>query len=285
MPLNLIVFVFGLLRIFGMSRNELNIDKLPSAKDIQNRVNQRYDSLFVRNTKGERSPYVCTICDEFLTTKDNNEQVALVKLKLMKEDFSWTAHPDPRRKTEIEKYFTFSADRNTTGDDISFLDGMALSPRGVLCKKQGRGRKSGFSCCKRCKHNIEKKKLPRHAIVNKNYVGAAPACLKELNEVELAFLSPVKSYGHCFTWQGGKQLKGTLTFMRVQPQKIAYAVTTLEDVGFNDHVLVLFTGRMTTRQKKRAKERSSIRTAKVIAALEWLCANNYRWKDIDLQAM
>ena len=109
----------------------------------------------------------------------------------------------------------------------------------------------------------------------------------DLTEVELALLSPVRGYGFCFTWIGGRQrsLKGTMTFMRVEKRRIANAVLQLEAMGFNDHVLCLYTGEFTESQKKCAKELSTIRTSKVFAALEFLVAHNPRWVGVDLNFM
>ena len=42
-----------------------------------------------------------------------------------------------------------------------------------------------------------------------------------------------------------KQLKGTLTFARVDPISTAKAFTKLEHMGLNDNVLVLYNGKMT----------------------------------------
>ena len=56
-------------------------------------------------------------------------------------------------------------------------------------------------------------------------------------------------------------------------------------MGFNDSVLVLYTGPMTESQLKKAWERTTIRTAKVIAAAEWLYKNHSRWKDVDLNEL
>ena len=108
--------------------------------------------------------------------------------------------------------------------------------------------------------SVSKESIPRHAILNKNYVGAAPKCLTDLNEVELAFLSPVRGYGYCFTYVSGKQrnLKGTLTFMRVEKRSIHKVCMQLEQMGFNKHVLVLFSGGMAPYQRKKASEKCTI---------------------------
>lgn len=270
----------------------LCVDDLPTAAIIQERVNKKIDSLYFKDVNGDRQPYVCSICDKLLVTEEDNCQITVAKMKGMSTHLSWTNIPDPTRPTKLQDYYSmnFESIKFNTDDDLSFLNNMALSPRGILYKKATKrhGKPSkGFSCCKRCKTCAARKggSLPRHAIVNRNYIGAAPKCLLDLTETELAFISPVQNYGYCFTWQGGRQLKGTLTFMRVQKRSIGMAAMKLEALGFNQHVLVLFTGKMTKKQKKRAKEYSTIRTDKVITALEWLCDNNPRWSTVNLDEM
>jgi hypothetical protein len=86
-----------------------------------------------------------------------------------------------------------------------WIKGLCLSPRGVIGRmKNG---KFGFSSCGKCKNWLAAKKLPFYAIVNGNYVGYAPDCLKQLTEVELAFVSPVKGWLWLLLsmdWRGAK---------------------------------------------------------------------------------
>jgi hypothetical protein len=161
---------------------------------------------------------------------------------------------------------------------------MALSPRGRIFKKPEKRARPGFTCCPTCKMNVEKLQLPMNAIINKNYVGGAPACLTELTEVEQALITPVKHHGYCFQWTGGRQkcLKGTLVFMRVKERRVAEAVAQLEAMELTKHIIVLVSGKMTIGQREKVKNKSVIRTDKVIAAVEWLCVNHKIWKDIDL---
>ena len=70
--------------------------------------------------------------------------------------------------------------------------------------------------------------------------------------------------------------------MRVEKRSIGSAAIQLEQMGFNDHILVLFSGGMTGWQKKKAEEKSTIRTQKIFTALEWLCKYNVRWSKVDL---
>ena len=273
------------LLVVSMVVPMLNVKSLPTAEEIQKRVNDRYDDLFFTSKSNERMPFVCSICDEFLLTPDKESFVTIPKMKKMKDVLCWGNYVDNRRSKAIEEYFRFDTSLTDCKTDISFVSEMVLSPRGVLDRVTKKGRNQfRFSACKRCAGCVDKQTLPRHAILNGNYVGVAPECLKELTEVELAFLTPVKGYGYCFTWAGGKQrnLKGTMTFMRVQKRSVVKAVCHLEAMGFNDNVLVLYTGGMTETQLKKARERTTIRTAKVIAAAEWLCQNHTGWKDVDL---
>ena len=73
--------------------------------------------------------------------------------------------------------------------------------------------------------------------------------------------------------------------MRVSRKTIAKGVATLDEIGLNNHVIVLFSGGFTANQKKRAKEHSTIRTQKVIEALKWLCSNHVRWQKVDYDSI
>ncbi len=262
---------------------------LPVCDEVKKRVNDRYDGLFHECPNGDRMPFVCCICDEFILKSYEKSEVTFAAMQKMQSVLCWKNMPDNRRAKELEQYFQFDTSKSVLDSrtDFSFLKEMCLSPRGILRKVQRGGSKYKFVVCKRCEGCVKKKTLPRHAILNKNYVGGAPPCLMELTEVELALLSPVRGYGFCFTWVGGRQrsLKGTMTFMRVEKRRIANAVLQLEKMGFNDHVLCLYTGEMTEWQKKRAKDLSTIRTAKVFTALDWLVEHNPRWSNVNLQSM
>ena len=282
---------FGLKMVRSSERYYCHLDTLvkglPSSAEVQSRVNERYDSLLFRQSDGSVKPYVCTICDEFLIKKEDRQRVTVDKLKSCQQFLSWEYMENLCNESvpaAVKSEYSWNGDRKCYKGDLSFVKTMALSPRGILEKPAG-AKKAGFSCCQRCSNVLNKKFLPRHAILNNNWVGAPPPCLLELTDVELAFLSPIKHYGYCFTWTGGRQknLKGSLTFMRVAKRGIATGLATLKDLGLNDHVITLFAGPMTENQKKRAKMESTIRPAKLECALNWLCKNNQRWADVDPQ--
>ena len=111
------------------------LNTLVSAEEIQERVNERFDALFHVDTNGKCHPFVCAICDEFLLTKEEICPTTLAKLKKSSKVLSWTNMKDPRRTKEIEDYFTVDWSSSGCKEDLSFLKGMALSPRSVIYTK------------------------------------------------------------------------------------------------------------------------------------------------------
>ena len=267
----------------------LAVDRLPKVETIRAEINKRYDELYHTTKDGERKPYVCVFCDEFIVSIADKCTIGSKMMENRRQLMSWTNFVDDRRKVELEHYYQAPADVIAR---FPFLSGMALSPRcNVVEESHTRsGRRltrkvCSFICCKRCKSNVERKFVPRHAILNSNYSGAAPPCLTVLTVVELAFLTPLKRYGFCISFSGGKQtnLKGTMTFMRMEKRAIVESVATLDDMGLNDNVLVLYSGRLTPWQKRRAEELCQVRTDKLIEAAKWLCENNDKWRNVDYQ--
>lgn len=262
------------------------LSTVTSTEIIQERINARYDELFRENAEGERCPHVCCICDELFISKSDIKVISVAKLKAGRKALLWETHKDGRRPKELEEKYQWCGETKGLKGDLSFLKGMALSPRAGTYKVSNHGNaKTGFASCLRCKNAIDQRHLPQFAIVNRNYVGNAPECLTELTQVELALLSPVKNHGYCFSWEGGIQMSGTLTFLRVEKRGIARAVTQLQTMGFTKNILVLYKGKFTKKQKSKAVEQSRVRMDKVIAALEWLVENNSEWKSVDLEQM
>ena len=258
------------------------LNSLPSSEEIQSKINDSYDDLFARDDGGRMVPFVCSVCDEVIMRRRDVTVIAVPKMKKYKKHLSWDWLPAEERIPALEAGYSF---QNTVepGVDQSWLNGYALSPRGTM-HRMSKNKKPGFTCCLSCQSYLEKKTVPPYAIVNRNHVGMAPDCLKELTEVEVAFLSPVKSYGYCFLYEGGSMrcMKGTLTFMRVKERQVAKSVTTLKCMGLNQHVVVLLSGKMTNDQKRHVKTKTKVRTDKLIAAVEWLVHNHSAWKHVDL---
>jgi len=57
------------------------IGTVPTVASVQQRINERYDRLFVEDHEGNRIPHVCTICDEVLIHKDDINWIAIDQVK------------------------------------------------------------------------------------------------------------------------------------------------------------------------------------------------------------
>ena len=89
--------VIACLVIFGMLGGK---GKLPSAKEIQDRVNARYDELFFKPEKGDAVPYVCVVCDSLIVGREELQHLTLNSLERAKKLFEWSRHE--RRRTTHE---------------------------------------------------------------------------------------------------------------------------------------------------------------------------------------
>jgi hypothetical protein len=168
---------------------------------------------------------------------------------------------------------------NADTDSIHEIRQLLLSPRASYLNASG-ALPEGFSICSSCKSSLQKSQMPKFAIANNYCFGTTPNCLLNLTEVELAMLTPVKTYGYCFSYTGGiqKQPKGTLSYYKVNFESIAQTVSHFDVLGLTDNIVVLLYGKLTPEQKHKARKKNKIRTRLVLAALEWLVANNEEWR-------
>ena len=66
----------------------LRVDHLPSAKEIQTRLNKRLDLLTHVDHEGDRRAFVCTVCDKFLANDEDNCMVTENALRKMQDVLS-----------------------------------------------------------------------------------------------------------------------------------------------------------------------------------------------------
>ena len=71
---------------------------------------------------------------------------------------------------------------------------------------------------------------------------------------------------------GGKQqqLKGVLSYYKVEMESIARSALHFEIAGMEKHIVTLLYGRMTAEQKSTAKQKSTIQPHHVLRTLKWL---------------
>ena len=95
------------------------------------------------------------------------------------------------------------------------------------------------------------------ASATNNMYGVPPKYLRDLSHIEAVFISQVRSYGYVFTYMGGKrrQLKGVLSYYKVEIERIARRTLHFEIVGMEKHIVTLLYGPMTAEQKSTVKQK------------------------------
>ena len=83
------------------------------------------------------------------------------------------------------------------------IQDLILSPRSTFINKSNR--EKGFVICQSCNNAYCKEKLPQYSIANNFFFGTPPECLTSLTDIELAMITPVKTFGYCFSYTGGVQ--------------------------------------------------------------------------------
>ena len=245
-----------------------------SMADVKQRVNNRFDKRLVKDIGGKYKPHVCAVCDKLLKPLD----VQALPLDCLEENqdllkpTAW--NPVPEALANDYKY------RGNTGGanaiDTNWINDLLLSPRASYVNGNDGRCAEGLSVCSGCKGCLQKGQMPKYAIANNYCFGTPPQCLLDLTDIELALLTPVKTYGYCFSYTGGmqKQLKGSLSYYKVKVESIARLTAHFDVLGLTDNVVVLLYGSMTPEQRQKAAKKNQIRTSKVMVALQWLLLHN-----------
>jgi len=249
-----------------------------SVQDVEERVNKRFEKLLVKDIDGKFKPHVCAVCDKLL--KPLHVQAlpldCLQKSQDLLKPTAWNAVPEV-----LANDYKYRGNTGTANSiDTNWINDLLLSPRASYVSANDGRRAQGLSVCSGCKGCLQRGEMPKYAIANNYCFGTPPQCLLELTDIELALLTPVKTYGYCFSYTGGmqKQLKGSLSYYKVKAESIARLTAHFDVLGLVDNVVVLLYGSMTPEQKRKAAKKNQIRTSKVMDALHWLLLHNEEWR-------
>ena len=252
-----------------------------SVEEVKKHLNSAFGKLYRINADGEYVPYICLICDVFLKAQ-NYSTVKLDQLQKCRSILRPGNSNGVDPYSELAEFYTYSGDSGDDADeeDRLWLKDLMLSPEGCYIRPTGHSNSEGFVVCHSCKYGVDRVQMPKFAIANNYCFGAPPACLTDLNEVELALLTPVKTFGYCFTYVGGKkkQLKGSLSFFKVKMLSIARTVAQFDVLGLNKDIVVILYGKMTPAQRRKAREKNKVRPRQLLIAVEWLLLNNEEWR-------
>lgn len=248
-----------------------------SVQEVVHRINQSIHKLYHTNQQGRHSAIVCLICDRFISSND----ICYITPDELQTNMHLFLPTSPGIYNDnLKKQYTISRTRYLSIAGFEVLKSCILSPRARYIKHRDRRKKSGFTTCTECSTHVARGTMPMFCTANNYAFGSTPTCLSELTQVELAMISPVKTFGYCFTYTGGKQkqLKGTLSYYKISTATIVRTGANLQRLGLNNHIIVLLYGKMTPVQKELAKKKYSINTGKIISAIKWLLVNNIKWQ-------
>ena len=259
----------------GLIDPELVIDEFDKAFD------SLYCQQITKDATINRVP-VCIVCDRFVRRK---ERVQVTSSNLQKwnsrlrmpESLSDTLNDDQLQSIASEY-------------SVEGFNNMLLSPRSPRIIPRGvriRPGETAYVSCRSCKLTMQQNKLPVEAIANGYAIGSTPDCIAKLTDFELSYLCPVKTFGYCFTYIGGKQkqLSGYLSYYKVSPASIATSAAHLSALHLNDNVVVVLSGKMTTKQRDRAIEKSTLRVRLVMDAIKWLKRHHQSWRYANYDAI
>ena len=250
---------------------------------VTNLINARMASLYTRqiiNGLLVLKPKVCCVCDEYINNNEINEP-CVISFRMLKENQSLLDSSNKNISRQLKNDYHFDG---TAYDNTIKWDSIFLSKDSQVLEVGPHNHEKGLLICRACKNAMIKGKLPEYAIANEFYFGTPPECLLRLNEIERAFLSPVKTFGYCFCYTGGRQkeLKGTLSYYRVHSESIVRTAAHFSALGMTDNIVILLYGEMTKEQKQKASQKNKMRTGYLIEAINWLCINNKEWKKLNM---
>lgn len=172
-----------------------------------------------------------------------------------------------------------------TGRDqpkYAFMNNMLLSPRSYRARTT-RGGKEGLGCCLECASSIGQRnrdttvRLPRYAIANGWCIGSAPKCLTDLNEVELAIVSPARINKHVFAFQAGnhRTIKGWHSLYYNDLSHFQAVQEHVQALVKTPTISVVLVGPFTKTQKAATLKRTTVRWSLIEKALVWLKRYNH----------
>ena len=251
----------------------MNLNRNMITNDILMNINKRYQNLYSTDSNGRNLPHVCLICDEFI----QSETISRVSLKFLHSKHQLLIPVDNVSPPLKENYNIYDRNRNffIQHDDSTWVRECVLSTRShVDTSKQ-----APFIICNKCKQALTRNYRPAYAISNNYAIGEVPPFFESLTDVEWAVLSPIKIYGYCFSYTGGKnkQLKGSLMFLKHSLENVARLACRFQLLGLTDHIVVMLHGRMTSSQRHKARKKNKIRTRLILQCVEWLANNNEQW--------
>jgi hypothetical protein len=231
-----------------------------ASNNVVKKTDRRIAECFHEDEKGGLRPWVCISCDAFVKREDKR---FITTTRLNKHQALFL--PQRQVPHEVISYYTYKG----TGKQ-KYMKKILLSPRACFTK--------GLFCiCSCCESSVQKNEIPLRTIANGFEIGPCPRELTELNEIELAFISPIRVHGNVFTFfRGVKGVQGWHSFIKVDLKNIAHGSHQINEMGeaVPNLIAVVVSGRFAKEAKARTMKKNSLRRGEAKAALDWMNQNN-----------
>ena len=248
--------------------------------DVVDLVNEKVQKMFFVDGRADGEgrfslrANVCCSCDRLLSNRD----------------ISYISLDDLRNNSSALRLVRDNVDEDLVSNykycgrgKKSFMNKLLLSPRSCFVKGMVNGDVStdSFVCCRTCSGSIRGGSIPKYSICN-FMIGSAPDVLNCLSDIEMAYISPVRVFGHLFAAFGGSnaKMRGYHTFLKVDVEQIYNHTHMIDDIVEGNTISLVLSGGFTKRQKEMTMARYSIRLDRVKAALSWLRCHNIHYKSI-----
>ena len=222
------------------------------------KIDMRFDECYIKDGKENYKPYVCVACDTFLTFR-SKMTIAVSKLC---DCYDILAMKDWNKVEQsfCHQYILTDLPDCIESQEQNILRRMILSLCASYVMFEDNRKTNGYTIHRQCKYHLCRVEIPTMASANNNMYGVPPKYLRDLSHVEAVFIFPVRSYGYVFTYMGGKQqqLKGVLSYYKVEMESIARSALHFEIVGMEKYIITLLYGPMTAEQKSTVKQKSTI---------------------------
>jgi hypothetical protein len=154
---------------------------------VQENINKKVDELFHYDKQDGWHAFVCTFCDEYLLCAQDRNFVPIGEVCKNRALFEWTTYVtdvnELRTLQVLVDAYTFN-DRDRRILPSNLLQGLCLSPRGVVAQKNKKS-KWGLSCCNKCKNTIK----PKINIYNNKQIMIKTA-ESETNNTKIIIIGP-----------------------------------------------------------------------------------------------
>jgi Helitron helicase-like domain at N-terminus/PIF1-like helicase len=248
-----------------------------SLEEIIKKINESIRACYLIDRQHKATAIVCLVCDRFIKPC-SVKRIGIEKLvkhkKLFKANREYGLHQSIREQYKIKLL------PEHVEDGRELLSNCMLSPRSEYIEIHDQRNKSGYTICTTCNNFVTVGKQPIYSISNNFAFGKTPKCLSSLTPIELAMITPVRTFGYCFSYTGGKQqqIKGSLSYYKIATQTVVETGARFESLGLNDHVVIMLYGSFTIEQRNKVLSKCEIRTLKIIKAISWLVRNNKQWQ-------